>query len=260
VPPPPPDAARDHHESRSPVAPDAHRTGRPPAGHEGHRPGPVRARAGPGRRRWWPWAVGAAVLVTAVTAAVAVPGLGRVSWPYEAGFGESWAVGPSDGGNARLAGAAYELTVKPSWRLWKSAPRREPDSGVIISAKATLEEGDGEYGVWCRGSARSGDRYEFAVSGTGRVTIVKRRTGTRGEILFGPAEAEKAAGNRIVAECGQSEGKVTLRMWLNERLVAQVSDTGDPYGPGEAGVHAASAAAESARVRFDSFALRPVGE
>ncbi|MEO3798723.1 serine/threonine-protein kinase [Nonomuraea sp. B1E8] len=252
---------RDSREGRPPAWPGESREGRSPAqpperpggGHEG--PPPARR----GKRRW-PWAAGAAVLVAAVTAAVTVPGLLRVSWPYEAGFGEAWAVGPSEGGNARLAGPAYELTVKPSWRLWKSAPRREPAGGVIISAKATLEEGAGEYGVWCHGSARSGDRYEFAVSGSGRVTIVKRRTGTRGQTLFGPADAEKAAGNRIVAECGQSGGKVTLRMWLNERLVAQASDADAPYGPDEAGVHAASGTAEPARVRFDSFALRPVGE
>ncbi|MEO3887110.1 serine/threonine-protein kinase [Nonomuraea sp. B5E05] len=248
-------------EAPLPVWPGDGREGRlpaqPPEGPGGGHEGPPPVRRG---RRWWPWAAGVAVLVAAVTAAVTVPGLLRVSWPYEAGFGESWAVGPSEGGNARLAGPAYELTVKPSWRLWKSAPRREPAGGVIISAKATLEEGAGEYGVWCHGSARSGDRYEFAVSGSGRVTIVKRRTGTRGQTLFGPADAEKAAGNRIVAECGQSGGKVTLRMWLNERLVAQVSDADAPYGPDEAGVHAASGTAEPARVRFDSFALRPVGE
>ncbi|WP_165974445.1 serine/threonine-protein kinase [Nonomuraea deserti] len=261
----------DHRESRSPerpgnregrfpVRPGDGREGWPPdgpgGGHEGR--APVRPGAWRGKR-WWPWVAGAAVLVAAVTAAATVPGLWRVSWPYEAGFGESWAVGPSEGGNARLAGPAYELTVKPSWRLWKSAPRREPDGGVIISAKATLEEGAGEYGVWCHGSARSGDRYEFAVSGSGRVTIVKRRTGTRGQTLFGPADVEKAAGNRIVAECGQSGGKVTLRMWLNERLVVEASDADAPYGPDEAGVHAASGDAEPARVRFDSFALRPVG-
>ncbi|MGP3935723.1 protein kinase domain-containing protein [Nonomuraea sp. KM88] len=251
----------DGREGQPPVWPGDGREGRsparPPEGPGDGREGPPPVRRG---KRRWPWAAGAAVLVAAVTAAVTVPGLLRVSWPYEAGFGKSWAVGPSEGGNARLAGPAYELTVKPSWRLWKSAPRREPEGGVIVSAKATLEEGAGEYGVWCHGSARSGDRYEFAVNGSGRVTIVKRRTGTRGQTLFGPADAEKAAGNRIVAECGQSGGKVTLRMWLNERLVAQVSDADAPYGPDEAGVHAASGATEPARVRFDSFALRPVGE
>ncbi|MGV9377020.1 serine/threonine-protein kinase [Nonomuraea sp. NPDC003707] len=212
------------------------------------------------KRRRWPWVAGAAGLVLAVVAAaVTVPALSQESWPYEADFGDSWAIGASEGGSARQAGSGYELTVKPGWRLWKSAPRQEPEGGVVVSAKATLEEGSGEYGVWCHGSARSGDRYEFGVSGSGKVTIVKRRTGTRGTTLYGPADAQGAAVNRVVAECGESGGKVTLRMWLNERLVAQATDSDAPYGPGESGVHAASGATGSARVRFDSFALRPAG-
>ncbi|TMR95005.1 serine/threonine-protein kinase [Nonomuraea basaltis] len=224
-------------------------------------PGSVGGAAGPGRGRWWPWVAGAAATVLAVGAALAVPGLWQETlWPYEAGFGDAWAVGASEGGNARQAGTGYELTVNPGWRLWKSAPRREPDTGVIVSAKATLAEGTGEYGVWCHGSASSGDRYEFGVSGSGKVTIVKRRTGTRGRPLYGPANAQGAAVNRIVAECGRSGNKVTLRMWLNERLVAEASDSDSPYGPDEAGVYAASGPTDPARVRFDSFALRPVGQ
>ncbi|MET7329358.1 protein kinase [Nonomuraea sp. NPDC005650] len=214
------------------------------------------------KRRRWPWAAGAAglALAVAVAAAVTVPALSQESWPYEADFGDSWELGSSEGGSARQAGSGYELTVKPGWRLWKSAPRQEPEGGVIVSAKATLAEGTGEYGVWCHGSASSGDRYEFGVSGSGKVTIVKRRTGTRGTTLYGPADAQSAAVNRVVAECGESGGKVTLRMWLNERLVAEASDADAPYGPGESGVHAASGATASARVRFDSFALRPAGK
>ena len=214
------------------------------------------------RRGRWPWVAGAAVtaLGVAAVAVLAAPGLWRVSWPYEAGFGDSWAIGSTEGGSARQAGSGYELTVKPGWRLWKSASRQEPDGGVIVSAKAALEEGTGEYGVWCHGSARSGERYEFGVSDSGNVTIVKRRTGTRGKSLYGPAKTQGADAGRIVAECGQSGGKVTLRMWLNERLVADVSDAEAPYGPSEAGVYAASGATASVRVRFVAFALRPVGE
>ncbi|WP_052422789.1 serine/threonine-protein kinase [Nonomuraea candida] len=222
---------------------------------------PVEARPS-GRRRWWPWAVaGGAVLVLAAVGAVTLPGaLDRQSLPYEAGFADSWDVGASDGGAARADGSGYRLTVRPGWRLWKSAPVSEPESGVIVSARATLEEGAGEYGVWCHGSAGSGDRYEFTVSGTGKASIVKRRTGAEGEILHGPAGAPRQAVNRVVAECVRSGDRVTLRMWLNEVLVAEVSDAEDPYAPREAGVHAASSATEQARVRFQSFTLRPVIE
>ncbi|MGP3955349.1 protein kinase domain-containing protein [Nonomuraea sp. 3N208] len=217
------------------------------------------------RRRRWPWVAGVATTALLAGAALAVPGLWQETWPYEADFGDAWAVGTSEGGNARQAGVGYELTVNPGWRLWKSAPRREPVGGVIVSTKATLTQGTGEYGVWCHGSAGSGDRYEFAVTGSGKVTIVKRRTGTRGTTLYGPANTPVTAVNRIVAECARSGDarsgdKVTLRMWLNERLVAEASDADAPYAPDEAGVHAASGATASARVRFDSFALRPADQ
>jgi hypothetical protein len=192
----------------------------------------------------------------AVVAAVVVPGLAEETWPYETDFTDSWAVGSSDGGSARRDASGYVLTVKDGWRLWKSAPRGEP-GGVVVSARATVEEGSGEYGVWCHGAAGSGDRYEFAVSGSGKVSIVKRRTGRPGEILYGPADAKSAGSDRIVAECAGSGAGVTLRMWLNEQLVAEAADAADAYGPSEAGVHAAPEAGGALRVRFESFALRP---
>ncbi|AQZ66524.1 serine/threonine protein kinase [[Actinomadura] parvosata subsp. kistnae] len=246
----------------TPAAPPAGsgaRVGWAEAGHD--RPVGVAGTARSGGRRWrrWVWgAAGSGALALGVLAALILPGrLTAQTWPYEAGFADGWAVGASEGGSARADGGAYELDVKPGWRLWKSAPVKEPESGVVVSAKGTLEEGEGEYGVWCHGSASSGNRYEFGVSGAGKVSIVKRRTGTEGKILYGPADAPRTAANRIVAECGQSGSRVTLRMWLNETLVAEVSDADAPYGPGEAGVHAASSATRQARVRFESFAVRP---
>lgn len=196
------------------------------------------------------------LVAVAVVAAVVVPGLTEETWPYETDFADSWAVGSSDGGSARRDASGYVLTVKDGWRLWKSAPRAEP-GGVVVSARATLEEGSGEYGVWCHGEAGSGDRYEFAVSGSGKVSIVKRRTGQPGEILYGPAAAKNGATDRIVAECVGSGDGVALRMWLNEGLVAEATDATNTYGPSEAGVHAAPDAGGALRVRFESFALRP---
>ncbi|MGR6923641.1 protein kinase domain-containing protein [[Actinomadura] parvosata] len=249
----------------SPATPGAARVGTPstppapPPGTDARAGRVGRGRSGGRRWRRWAWGVaGSGVLALGVLAVVTLPGrLTARTWPYEAAFADGWAVGASEGGSARTDGGAYELDVKPGWRLWKSAPVREPESGVVVSAKGTLEEGEGEYGVWCHGSASSGNRYEFGVSGAGKVSIVKRRTGTEGKILYGPADAPRTAANRIVAECGQSGSKVTLRMWLNETLVAEVSDADAPYGPGEAGVHAASSATRQARVRFESFAVRP---
>ncbi|HUR08842.1 MAG TPA: serine/threonine-protein kinase [Nonomuraea sp.] len=214
-----------------------------------------RARGGVARRRW-PWVAGVvAVLAAVVVGVVVAPWLGE-GRPYTAGFGDSWATGASGGGDARVAGSDYVLTAKPGWRLWKSAPAREPDGGVVVSAKARREQGSGEYGVWCHGSTSSGSRYEFGVSGSGQVTIVKRRAGQKATPLYGPAAVKGATGsNRIVAECAGAGGKVGLRMWVNERLVAEVSDASDPLGSDEAGVYAAPDAKEALRVRFESFAI-----
>ncbi|MDA0644159.1 hypothetical protein OUY24_26320, partial [Nonomuraea ferruginea] len=177
------------------------------------------------------------------------------AWPYESGFADGWEVGASEAGTAEKDGSGYVLAVEDGWRLWKSAPRREPGGGVVVSAKAELREGAGEYGVWCHGG--SGGRYEFGVSGAGRVAIVKRRTGQEGVVLYGPEKAASEGTNRVVAECAGGDGEVTLRMWLNERLVAEATDAEAPLGPGMAGVHAAPEAGKTVRVRFESFALRP---
>ncbi|GAA3131440.1 hypothetical protein GCM10020001_062040 [Nonomuraea salmonea] len=202
--------------------------------------------------------VAGGAVVAGVVAGVMLPGvLAAPRWPYEAGF-EAWDTGVSEGGSARQAGSGYELSVKPGWRLWKSAPVAEPQEGVVVSATARLRGGAGAYGVWCHGSARSGDRYEFGVDGTGKVSIVKRRTGTDGVTLYGPAAVPKTAAYRVVAECGSGGDAVGLRLWVNEQLVAQVSDGDSPYGPGEAGVHAASAPGQTVHVSFESFAARPV--
>ncbi|WP_344917217.1 serine/threonine-protein kinase [Streptosporangium oxazolinicum] len=211
------------------------------------------------RRRRWPWVAGAAVLVAALAGGWALyAGLGAPVSSYRAGFTESWAVGASDGGRTELDGEVYLLTANPGWRLWKSAPFSEgATGGVVVSSRMRLEEGSGEFGVWCRGDADTGDRYEFAVTASGEASITKRRGG-RGVVLHGPVRMGKSADNRVVAQCAQRDGRVVLGMWLNEKPVGEVTDAEDPYGPGATGVHAAPDAATPVRVGFRSFEARPV--
>ncbi|WP_214321034.1 protein kinase domain-containing protein [Nonomuraea sediminis] len=207
---------------------------------------------GAGRKaKRWPWVAGAVGLAAVVAGAVVVPLTARESWPYTADFGDAWAVGTSQGGTARQVGGAYVLTANAGWRLWKSAPRREPGD-VVVSAKARLEQGEGEYGVWCHGRQGSGDRYEFTLNDQGKASIVKRRAGGQPAILYGPAEAKTAQDNRIVADCA---GR-TLRLWVNEELLAKVTDD-QPFAPGEAGVLAAPSGDQAVRVRFTTFAVQP---
>ncbi|MEV4188396.1 hypothetical protein AB0J28_43870, partial [Streptosporangium canum] len=227
-------------------------------------------RRDPASRRGWRTPLLAGLAVVAVAAAgvatwraVAPPG---GEWPFHADFGgadHSWSVGSTAAGRAEVADGSYLLTVNPGWRLWKSAPAPdEPEGGVVVSGSARLTEGSGEFGVWCRGDAGTGDRYEFAVSGSGTVSITKRQAGQKGTALYGPAgkaEVKRSADNRIVAECRPDGSRLLLRMWVNESLAGEAVDAA-PYGPGQTGVHAAPDGDAAMRVRFGSFDVRPAGE
>jgi hypothetical protein len=209
-------------------------------------------------RRRWPWTAGAAALVVALAGGWAVYArLGTPALPYHADFSRSWAIGVSEGGRTEQDGEAYLLTANPGWRLWKSAPLSgEPAQGIVISSTIRLEQGSGEFGLWCRGDADTGDRYEFAVTGSGEASITKRHGG-RSAVLHGPVRVKKTADNRVVVQCGQQGERVSLRMWLNDDLVSEATDTQSPYGPGGIGVHAAPDTDKPLRVRFRSFDLRP---
>ncbi|MEU4537608.1 serine/threonine-protein kinase [Streptosporangium sp. NPDC023825] len=210
------------------------------------------------RGRRWPWIAGAAALVAVLAGGwTFYAGLGTSASSYRAGFAGSWAVGASDGGSARLDGGVYRLTANSGWRLWKSAPFSEGSAGgVVVSSRMRLEEGSGDFGVWCRGDVGTGDRYEFAVTASGEASIIKRHGG-RGTVLHGPVRMRKADDNRVVAQCAQQGERVVLGMWLNEEPVGKVVDAEDPYGPGATGVHAAPDAATPVRVGFRTFEVRP---
>ncbi|WP_405143192.1 protein kinase [Sphaerisporangium sp. NBC_01403] len=212
------------------------------------------------RRTWrrWPWIAAAAVLVTALAGGwAAYAALGTPSLPYHADFAKSWAIGTSEGGRTEQDDETYLLTVNPGWRLWKSAPvSGEPAEGVVVSSRVRLERGSGEFGVWCRGDTGTGDRYEFAVTGSGSASITKRQGG-QSTVLHGPVRVKKSADNRVVVQCRQQGGQVALSMWLNESLVGEAADSQSPFGPGATGVYAAPDTAEAVQVRFRSFDLRP---
>ncbi|AWS49173.1 hypothetical protein DKM19_44570 [Streptosporangium sp. 'caverna'] len=211
-----------------------------------------------GTRRRWPWITGAAALVMASAAGWAAYALlGASALPYHADFSRSWAIGTSAGGSTEQDGGAYLLTANPGWRLWKSAPLSvEPAQDIVISSDMRLERGSGEFGVWCHGDEGTGDRYEFAVTGTGKASITKRHGG-QGTLLYGPVQVKRSADSRVVARCAQRGERVALSMWLNDGLVSEAVDTRSPYAPGSVGVYAAPDTAKPLRVGFRSFDVRP---
>ncbi|MFF5107686.1 protein kinase [Streptosporangium sp. NPDC000509] len=218
---------------------------------------PVRSGVTVARRRRWPWAAVAMLVAVLVSGVTLYAGSGAPTSPYRADFAESWAVGASNGGSTELDGGVYLLTANPGWRLWKSAPFSEGSAGgVVVSSRMRLREGSGEFGVWCRGDADTGDRYEFTVTASGEASITKRHDG-RGVVLHGPVRMRKSADNRVVARCAQQGERVVLGMWLNEEPVGETEDAQDPYGPGAVGVHAAPDTATPVRVGFQSFEVRP---
>ncbi|WP_433252505.1 protein kinase domain-containing protein [Streptosporangium sp. CA-135522] len=228
----------------------------------GHDRAPVSRRS---RRRRGALLAGLAVLAATAGAAWWTVARPDARWPFHADFGaadHAWSVGATDAGRAEVTGGAYLLTVNSGWRLWKSAPAPdEPEEGVVISSSARLIGGSGEFGVWCRGDSDGGDRYEFAVNGSGTVSITKRQAGRKGTVLYGPAANANISGsadNRVVAECRPDGSKLALRLWVNEAFAGEAVDDG-PYGPGQAGVYAAPDGGAVMRVRFGSFDARPSG-
>lgn len=211
-----------------------------------------RGKRGTGRR--WAWVAGGIALVVGVSVGGwAVFGTaGEPSLPYQADFGQGWAIGASQGGSTEQAEDAYLVTAKPGWRLWKSAPAAEPAEGVVVSATARIERGSGEFGVWCRGDESSGDRYEFAVTGSGKVSIIKRHDGGD-KVLSAPKAVKKSPEHRVVAQCRQEGTKVTLSMWLDGGLVSEAVDAEGGYPAGATGLYAAPDSDEPVTVRFGSF-------
>lgn len=210
------------------------------------------------RRRKWPWAVTAGVAAVAVAVPAVMWFSSRQEWPYRAGFGESWAVGATEGGTAQRSGNAYLLTANPGWRLWKSAPVTEPAEGVVVAARARLEAGSGDFGVWCRGTG-GGARYEFAVTADGHASITKRVAGGgKPVVLYGPAKVKAAKDVRIAAECRADGERVALKMTVGGDVAGQASDADHPYAAGLTGVHAAPGDANPLRVRFTEFTAQPV--
>ncbi|MCC5575683.1 serine/threonine protein kinase [Microtetraspora sp. AC03309] len=212
-------------------------------------------------RRRWPRVAGVVAGGVALAAVLAggwavYTGLGTTALPYRADFADSWAVGASEGGRSERDGGGYVLTANAGWRLWKSAPfSGESAEGIVISSRVRLERGSGEFGVWCHGDSGTGDRYEFAVTGSGEASINKRHGG-RSTVLHGPVQVRKSAENRVVAQCVQRGEKVALSMWLNDDLVSEAADTSGPYSPGAVGVYAAPDTAQPVQVRFRTFELR----
>lgn len=210
-----------------------------------------RGKRGTGRR--WAWVAGGIALVVGVSVGGwAVFGPAGESLPYQADFGQGWAIGASQGGSTEQAADAYLVTAKPGWRLWKSAPAAEPAEGVVVSATARIERGSGEFGVWCRGDESSGDRYEFAVTGSGKVSIIKRHGGGD-KVLSAPKAVKKSPEHRVVAQCRQEGTKVTLSMWLDGGLVSEAADAEGAYPAGATGLYAAPDSDEPVAVRFGSF-------
>ncbi|WP_327087295.1 hypothetical protein OIE66_33955 [Nonomuraea sp. NBC_01738] len=191
------------------------------------------------------------MVVLGVAGALVVPPLLAGGLPYRARFADGWDVGDTQGGQARVDRGAYVLSAGSGWRMWKSAPVSSGDT-VVVKARARVEAGAGEFGVWCRGDTGTGDRYEFSVGAGGVVTIAKRRSGKPDTMLYGPARAKGDTG-AITARCGQAGGGVTLALWLGGDKVAEAVDGDSPYGPGAVGVHVAPQGEQQMRVRFDSF-------
>jgi hypothetical protein len=181
---------------------------------------------------------------------------GRYSWP------EGRYTQPVSA-SAELTGGRYRLTVTnplglPNQGGIPASANVDTSrySDVLLTAKAG---GTGAYGVWCRGTpARSPlAKYEFYASDTGRAAIVKRAADGRAAELWPFRRAfTPASANTIQARCQTRGDGVRLRLTINGRHVATITDSSAPLGPGAVGVVAYARDVTTATADFDTFTVK----
>ncbi|WP_245674994.1 serine/threonine-protein kinase [Herbidospora cretacea] len=130
---------------------------------------------------------------------------------------------------------------------------------VSVFAEAADPVGNGEYGLFCRGSESNykPSRYEFLLTTSGEARI-RRVSGGAGGIV-GRGDVELASGkNSLAVSCEPGDGKtVTLTMWVNGTQVATaVDNNGLPTG--DVGIigRVQADGESSIKLAFDDFELR----
>lgn len=139
----------------------------------------------------------------------------------------------------------------------------EPSAGdVIVETRLKFDRGRGLAGVFCRGSEDHAEAYLAALDTKGRYTIL-RLGGNAPRPLTEPGATDPAFKkatdwNTVTLECLGTEDDTTIRLSINDRLVAEVVDPDPLDSAGELGLFVTPARkGDRLDARFDDFVAKP---
>ena len=159
----------------------------------------------------------------------------------------------------RYAGGGYVLQpLTRSYYDMVQAPSTVMTSVETVTATASLQSGQGVWGVWCRGtSGNPAESYTFLLSHAGAVSI----SGPQGLLtdwryLQGIDVSKQTT---LTARCADANpGPVQLTLSVNGRQVLTTAVTTDLLGPGYSGIMAggfADVTGPIAQFRFTRYAI-----
>ncbi|MGV9325612.1 serine/threonine-protein kinase [Streptosporangium sandarakinum] len=179
--------------------------------------------------------------------------------PFQDDFGGAGGWSSTAAGNAgkhRPDHGAYRLTVRAGASLPVTAPVTASLRNAVITVKARLISGKGDFGVFCRGRKATDERYEFALTGDGGASITRS-----GET---PSAVRRVPGLRpgrltvLQAVCRGGAKGTTLSLRVNGKEVVSRVDRARPLAAGSIGVFARGRRGGSGLdVAFNSFEARP---
>ncbi|MBO2445836.1 serine/threonine protein kinase [Actinomadura barringtoniae] len=156
----------------------------------------------------------------------------------------------------------FNVDSSPIDTTKKTLPKK-----VLVSASATVASGPdyGQFGVFCRGSQKSGEEsgYQFLVRKDGKGATLRKMTPGKGTKELASADTasgyHKGKSNRIQLACEEESGgkKVAMHAWLNGSSVLSATDEDGPNPNNNAGVVTSrvSQSTEMVTVDYDDFEI-----
>lgn len=151
---------------------------------------------------------------------------------FEDDFSESgggWPTEKSDAvtmayheGGMRIETLGERVTAAPA------APISKSSDSVSVSVTASLDDGEGLYGLFCKMDTRRENGYVFTLGSNGEYVIVKARNGEpitlkeSGQRL--PVIHSAPTPNKIRVDCQKKRRATVLRLVVNDALVVVLTD------------------------------------
>jgi hypothetical protein len=121
------------------------------------------------------------------------------------------------------------------------APAPLAHTREVVSATATIESGQGAWGLWCRGTDRLGtNRYRFLLTHSGSIGIFESKLTATGEMLdqgtgfWRLTNIDLRQNIHLEGRCADLDGLVSLTMLVNGRQVLKYKPV-QILGPGYSG-------------------------